>query len=128
VIFFDWAPCRDGILTAAKLVEMLAASGMSMSQLDATLPRYYQVKQKVRCSDELKPRVLKALEKRFSRYKLDRTDGLRVGFDDGWLLIRPSGTEPIFRCFAEARDAKRVKELAAAGMRELRARVKAAGR
>jgi len=121
VIFFDWLPCRDGILTAAKLVEMLAVSGMRISELDATLPRYYQSKQKVRCPDELKPKVLKALEKRFVGYRLDRTDGLRVVTDDGWLLLRPSGTEPIFRCFAEARDAKRAEELAKLEMRELRA-------
>jgi len=121
VIFFDWLPCRDGILTAAKLVEMLAGSGMKISELDATLPRYYQSKQKVGCPDELKPKVLKALEKRFVGYRLDRTDGLRVVTDDGWLLLRPSGTEPIFRCFAEARDAKRAEDLAKLGMRELRA-------
>jgi len=121
MIFFDWLPCRDGILTAAKLVEMLAGSGMRISELDATLPRYHQSKQKVGCPDELKPKVLKALEKRFVGYRLDRTDGLRVVTDDGWLLLRPSGTEPIFRCFAEARDAKRAKELAKLGMRELRA-------
>jgi len=121
VIFFDWLPCRDGILTAVKLVEMLAGSGMRISELDATLPRYHQSKQKVGCRDVLKPKVLKALEKRFVDYRLDRTDGLRVVTDDGWLLLRPSGTEPIFRCFAEARDAKRAEELAKLGMRELRA-------
>jgi len=126
VIFFDWLPCRDGILTAAKLVEMLAGSGMKMSELDATLPRYHQRKQRVRCPDKLKPKVLKALEKRFRSCKLDRTDGLRVVTDDGWLLLRPSGTEPIFRCFAEARSEKRTKELADLGMRELKASIKAA--
>jgi len=119
-------PCRDGILTAAKLVEMLAGSGMKISELDATLPRYHQRKQRVRCPDELKPKVLKALEKRFRSCKLDRTDGLRVVTDDGWLLLRPSGTEPIFRCFAEARSEKRTKELADLGMRELKASIKAA--
>ncbi|MDI6820362.1 MAG: phosphoglucosamine mutase [Candidatus Hodarchaeaceae archaeon] len=124
VIFFDWTPCRDGILTAAKLVEALAASGMSMSGLDATLPRYHQSKRRIRCPEELKPKVLKALERRFSRYELDRTDGLRVSFEDGWLLLRPSGTEPIFRCFAEARDGKRAEDLAKLGMRELKACVR----
>jgi len=126
VIFFDWLPCRDGILTAAKLVEMLAGSGMKMSELDATLPRYHQRKQRVRCLDELKPKMLKALEKRFVGYKLDRTDGLRVVTDDGWLLLRPSGTEPIFRCFSEARSERRAEELADLGMRELRASIKVA--
>jgi phosphomannomutase/phosphoglucomutase len=126
VMFFDWLPCRDGILTAAKLVEMLAGSGMKISEFDATLPRYCQSKQRVRCPDELKPKVMRALEKRFRGHKLDRTDGLRVVTDDGWLLLRPSGTEPIFRCFAEARSKKRAKELADLGMRKLKASIKAA--
>ena len=121
VIFFDWTPCRDGILTAAKLVGILAESGLKMSELDATLPRYHQRKLKVGCPDELKARVLEALEGRFSGYEVDRTDGLRVNFEDGWLLLRPSGTEPIFRCFAEAGEANRAEELAELGMRELRA-------
>lgn len=126
VIFFDWVPCRDGILTAAELVGMLASSGLSMSELDATLPSYFQIKEKVRCPEELKPRVLKALEERFSRYELDLTDGVRATFEDGsWLLVRPSGTEPIFRCFVEARDLKRARDLAALGARELEACIKA---
>jgi len=126
VMFFDWLPCRDGIRTAAELVEMLAGSGMKISELDSTLPRYCQSKQKVKCPDELKPRVLKALERKFASYGLDRTDGLRVVTEEGWLLLRPSGTEPIFRCFAEARNEKRAKELADLGMRELKASIKAA--
>jgi len=126
VIFPDWLLCREGIMTAVKFVELLDRTGMKVSELDSTLPRYSQIKQRVKCSDELKPKVLKALAKRFSKYKLDRTDGLRVIFDDGWLLLRPSGTEPIFRCFAEARDGKRAEELAKLGMQELKKCIKAA--
>jgi len=124
VIYFERAPVRDGIFTAVKLVEMLAESDMKISELNATLPIYYQSKQRVNCPDELKQKVLKALEKRFRGYTLDRTDGLRVVTDDGWLLLRPSGTEPIFRCFAEARSEKRAKELADLGMKELQASIK----
>ncbi len=120
VLFFDWLPCRDGMMTAVKFLEALDSSGMKVSELDATLPRYHQVKQRARCPDELKPKVLKVLANRFSRYKPDTKDGVRVRFDDGWLLLRPSGTEPIFRCFAEARSEKRAKELAKLGLRELK--------
>ncbi len=99
---------------------------MKVSKLDSTLPHYSQIKQRAKCPDEFKPKILKALAKRFAKYKLDRTDGLRVIFDDGWLLLRPSGTEPIFRCFAEARDGKRAEELAKLGMQELKTCIKAA--
>jgi phosphomannomutase/phosphoglucomutase len=113
-------------MTAVEFIGLLDRTGMKVSELDATLPRYSQVKQRIECPDKLKPRVLRALAKRFAKHKLDRTDGLRVVFDDGWILLRPSGTEPIFRCFAEARDEKRAEELAKLGMKELKACVKMA--
>ena len=39
-------------------------------------------------------------------------DGVKVIYPDGWVLIRPSGTEPIFRVYAESMDMERAKELA----------------
>jgi len=42
-------------------------------------------------------------------------DGVKVHFDDGWVLVRPSGTEPIFRIFAEGKTDARAKALAAEG-------------
>ncbi len=121
VLFFEWLLCREGIMTAARFIGALDASKMKVSELDASLPKYYQAKLRVKCPNGLKPKVLKTLARRFAKYRLDRTDGIRVVFDDGWLLLRPSGTEPIFRCFAEAKTSKRAEELAALGMKELEA-------
>lgn len=123
VFFFEWLLCREGIMTAVKFLEALDQSGKSVSKLNASLPQYHQIKKRVECPHKLKGKVLSSIAKRFARYKLDRTDGLRVIFDDGWLLVRPSGTEPIFRCFAEAKTDKRAEELAALGMKELRAAI-----
>jgi phosphomannomutase/phosphoglucomutase len=124
IIYPDWLLCREGMMTAVNFLELVDRSGMKVSELNSTLPRYSQVKQRVKCPNELKPKVLEALAKRFTKYKPDRTDGLRVNFADGWLLLRPSGTEPIFRCFAESRDGKRAEELAKLGMQELKACVR----
>ena len=44
--------------------------------------------------------------------KIDETDGLKLYVDDGWVIMRPSGTEPIFRIYSESKDQKRSKELA----------------
>lgn len=123
VFFFDWLLCREGIMTAVKFLEALDRSGRSVSELNASLPKYSQVKKRVECPNELKVKVLNSVGRRFAKYKVDRTDGVRVIFDDGWLLIRPSGTEPIFRCFAEAKTDKRAEELAAMGMKELKAAI-----
>ncbi len=120
VIFPDWALCREGIMTALKFIELLARSGEKVSNFDRTIPQYSLIKQKIKCPNDIKGQVLNLLSERFAQYKLNRIDGLRVNFDDGWLLLRPSGTEPIFRCFSEAKNSERAKELAELGMRELK--------
>ncbi len=127
VIFPDWALCREGVMTALKFIEALVQSGKKVSEFDRTLPQYFLIKQKIKCPNEIKRQVLNLLSERFARYKLNRIDGLRVDFDDGWLLLRPSGTEPIFRCFSEAKNSERAKELAELGMRELEACAKTVG-
>lgn len=127
VIFPDWALCREGVMTALKFIEALIQSGKKVSEFDRTLPQYFLTKQKIKCPNEIKGQVLNLLSERFARYKLNRVDGLRVDFDDGWLLLRPSGTEPIFRCFSEAKNSERAKELAELGMRELEACAKTVG-
>ncbi len=124
VIFPDWLLCRDGIMTAAQFIEALDRANMKTSELNLTLPTYSQIKLRIKCPNELKKKILKNIGQKFSDYRLDRTDGLRVNFDDGWLLLRPSGTEPIFRCFAEAVSEERAKELGKLGMKELRAAVR----
>ncbi|HDI13071.1 MAG TPA: phosphoglucosamine mutase, partial [Hadesarchaea archaeon] len=123
VFFFDWLFCREGIMTAVKFMEALDRSGESVSKLNKSLPPYFQVKKRVECPNHLKSKVLNVLVKRFKKHRLDRTDGVRVIFKDGWLLIRPSGTEPIFRCFAEAKTRSRAEELANLGIRELKSAI-----
>ncbi|MEM2205108.1 MAG: phosphoglucosamine mutase [Candidatus Hadarchaeales archaeon] len=120
VMFFDWSMCREGIFTSLKFLEALAESGKKTSEFDATLPLYFQVKERVPCPNELKAKVMEELEREFSSYPLDRTDGVKVLMEDGWLLLRPSGTEPIFRCFAEARTERRAKQLAELGLGKLK--------
>ncbi|MEM3184093.1 MAG: phosphoglucosamine mutase [Candidatus Hadarchaeales archaeon] len=120
VLFFDWTPCRDGIMTAVQFLAELAESGLKVSELNNTLPKYYQVKMRIECPHELKQRVMEVLRNKFSGERICTIDGVRVDFEDGWFIVRPSGTEPIFRCFAEAKTPERAKELAEIGMRELR--------
>ena len=52
----------------------------------------------------------------FPKAQVITKDGVKVVFDDGWLLLRPSGTEPVFRCFTEARVKKRAQELLNLGL------------
>ncbi|MEM2890748.1 MAG: phosphoglucosamine mutase [Candidatus Hadarchaeum sp.] len=124
VIFPDWLLCRDGIMTAVQFIAALDKTEMKTSEFNLTLPVYFQVKKRLECPNDKKAKVLVRLTKRFSDHQICREDGLRIDFEEGWLLLRPSGTEPIFRCFAEAKTEKQAKKIADLGMKELKAAIR----
>lgn len=97
---------RDGAMTAALVLDMLAAAGRSFSELAEELPRTYQHKTKFACSSrEVVERVIKACQEHGSPRKVETVDGAKVWIDDEtWLMVRPSGTEPLIRMYAESTD------------------------
>ena len=107
-------PVRDGPMSTALMLHILAEEKRSLSALMDELPRYFIMKASVKCPHELKPLVLEELMARFEHMSPLTIDGVRVWYPDGSsVLMRPSGTEPIFRLYAEARDEERIKEVLA---------------
>jgi phosphomannomutase len=104
---------RDAPLAAALVLDLLAADGRSVSARVAARPRYAIVKAKAPRGGDLAA-LYRALERRFGDARPDRQDGLRLGWDDRWLHVRPSGTEPIVRIIAEAPTAAAADQLVAA--------------
>jgi phosphomannomutase len=92
---------RDAPLAAALILQYLAATGEPLSALVAASPRYSIVKAKAPRGGDLAARYA-ALRKAFPDATIDERDGLRLGWPDRWLHVRPSGTEPIVRLIAEA--------------------------
>ena len=103
LIFADHQYCRDGGMGAARMLESIAKNGPLSEQVDS-LPKYRTIKRAVRCPDCLKTEVIETVCEMHKDGRIDRRDGLRIDFDDGWVLIRPSGTEPKFRIYSESRD------------------------
>jgi len=103
LIFPQHQYCRDAAMTAAKMLEIVARYG-PLSELVKDVPVYSLDKRKIRCPDSEKQRVLNEVASRQGDLKVDTTDGLKVYFDDGWTLIRPSGTEPIMRIYSEGKS------------------------
>lgn len=104
---------RDGALGLAVVLEILARAGRPLSELLAAVPAYYLVKRAVPCPPEARAAVMEALAGQLTERRVDRTDGLKVFFDEGWVLIRPSGTEAVIRVFSEGRteaDARRLSD------------------
>lgn len=107
--------CRDGLMAMAFVLELMAKTGKPMSKLCAEIPRYALVKDKVNVEpaerDGLLKRLRTAAPKRTGVESVDARDGVKVYTKTGWVLVRPSGTEPIFRVQAEAKDEAGARKL-----------------
>jgi phosphomannomutase/phosphoglucomutase len=116
LIFPDFVYGRDAALSTAKIVEIIAKENKSLSELIEELPKYYSAKLKVECPDNLKTDVLEKIVEATCEYEVDTKDGVKILTDEGWVIIRPSGTEPIFRCFAEAENEEDANKMAEWGI------------
>lgn len=105
LIFPEMQHCRDAAMTVAKMLELIALNG-SLSKQVNKLPVYHTQKRKVDCPDDMKQSVIEHLKKVVTDAEMDTTDGLKIIYGDGWVLARPSGTEPIFRIYSESKDEK----------------------
>lgn len=124
IIFPEHQFCRDGGMTVAKMLEVLAKEGTSLSALAAALPQYSLSKAAVEVPLEKRTSTLEALVGLVKGRKVDTLDGVKIHEADGWVLVRPSGTEPVFRVYAEAKTPERAKALAAEGADLVRRAVK----
>jgi phosphomannomutase len=123
--FWDHVPEKDGILTSLRIVELLAQKHVSMTSLlddfAAEYGTYISRRIQVPLSDDLRDKIAKG-NKELGKLvgqkprKVVRTDGLKLYFPkNSWVLLRPSGTEPVARIYAEAQTSEDVDKLLEAG-------------
>ena len=97
---------RDGCMTLALMLDLLA-TGKSLSDEIANLPPSFTTKDKVSCSPENASKLISLLKEEFP--SSDTTDGIKITTDPkNWVMIRPSGTEPIVRVYAEAESQEKL--------------------
>ena len=116
LIFPDFVYGRDAALATAKIIEIIAKEAKPLSELIEELPKYCSAKLKVECPDDLKTDIMKKIVDATCEYEVDTKDGVKILKDEGWVIIRPSGTEPIFRCFSEAENEEDAKKMAEWGI------------
>jgi phosphomannomutase len=101
---------RDALVGMALILEYLAESGKSTSLLASELPRYFMVKKKTKLTRTFGRNLIR-LKKKYSGGRMNSLDGLRIDYDDFWLQVRKSNTEPQVRIIAEARSNHQADEL-----------------
>ena len=93
---------RDPFIGMGMVLDLLTQTQKPLSAQVAELPVYTIVKEKYTIAPERLPKLYAALEKHWPEAKTNHLDGLRLDWQDRWVHVRPSNTEPIVRVIAEA--------------------------
>jgi len=112
---------RDALVGIALFLTHLANKNMSMSKLRASYPNYVISKNKV----ELTPttdidQLVSKISKKYSHVEQNVIDGLKLEFEEEWVHLRKSNTEPIIRIYAESKDVEKADTLASRFVEEVK--------
>lgn len=104
---------RDSFVSMAYVLAGLASSDRTLAAWADSLPKYTIVKDKLTCPREKVGIACEALSSAYSDATASEGDGLRLDWDDRWVQVRASNTEPIIRVIAEAPEESTAKNLCA---------------
>jgi phosphomannomutase/phosphoglucomutase len=112
-------PVRDGGMTLALALDLLARTGNTMSKMVDLLPPSFTTKTKISCSKEDAQKIITKLKE--ENPDSDTTDGIKTTFNtQNWIMVRPSGTEPIIRVYAEASSQEKLDNLIAEHVQKIK--------
>ena len=101
---------RDGCMSLALMLDLLATTGDSLSNKISKLPSSFTTKDKIQCSSQDAKSIILSLKSEFP--ESDVSDGIKITIDSkNWVMIRPSGTEPIIRIYAESESQEKLDAL-----------------
>ncbi len=104
---------RDSLVGIGLFLSHLAKSGKKCSELRAGYPEYFISKNKIQLTPDIDvDNILLQIKEKYSHERVTDIDGVKIDFDDSWVQLRKSNTEPIIRIYAEANTEEQADELA----------------
>ena len=100
-IFTDFLFAADGMYSIAKILEMLAKTGMMLSDLEKTLPKRYQHSVSVSCSWELKGMIMRRAMEYSEKSERELIEGIKIFNEDGWVILLPDKENATFIIIAD---------------------------
>jgi phosphomannomutase len=101
---------RDSFIGMAIILEYMANSKKTVSQLLSSIKQYHIEKTKIEYAPQRISGALEVLKQRYKNEKVSTLDGVKIEWSDGWVHVRGSNTEPVIRIMAEAHDAQTVRK------------------
>jgi len=111
VAILPTATTFDGFLVLAILLEAIATQNLGLGGLAGRLPRFFMRKGTLACPPAMVRPVMEGFREMFLDQVADSTDGVLMRWEDAWLHVRASNTEPLVRIIVEARDEKQAETL-----------------
>jgi phosphoglucosamine mutase len=113
--------CPDGILSSVLLLKALEEKDKTLSEFISEVPQYPTLRENVACEDDVKHKVVEeaedGLRSVFPRFDhVSTVDGVRLALEDGWILVRASGTEPVLRLTVEGETPRKAREIMKKGV------------
>ena len=102
---------RDSLSGMALALQYMAETGKRTSELVADIPHYHMKKTKITCTRDVALELVHRVIAENAEARLNTEDGVRIDWDDAWIHIRPSATEPAVRIIGEATTEQRIDDL-----------------
>jgi phosphomannomutase len=109
-------PVRNSLVGIALVLQLMAETGKTISQLVAEIPRYHMIKTKFECPQDKTGPAIETVRKHYEGLsqpdlQIDTSDGIRIDLPQGWVQLRASNTEPIMRVMAESKEPQNAQQL-----------------
>lgn len=110
-IFPRFLPAFDAMLAAGKLLELLAGAGLKLSDIRVRTPRLHRARTVAPCPWEHKGAIMRRLHEETTMFPVEHLDGMKIHHENGWALVLPDVSAPLFHVQAESTDSASAEQL-----------------